>query len=137
MNRDDLKTLAELRLSEARTLLSAGQPSGAYYLAGYAVEWALKAVIAQETRQYDFPDKQRALDSFVHDLEKLSRTARLNDQLNAAMQINPQLRQFWSTTTEWSENSRYEVYSRAIAQDMLDAVGVDKDGVLPWIMRYW
>jgi HEPN domain-containing protein len=137
MNRDDLKTLANLRLAEARALLAAGHPSGAYYLAGYAVECALKAVIARLTQQYDFPDKQRALDSFVHDLEKLSRTAKLAGPLDAAIQSNPMLGQHWDKVIGWSESSRYETYDQAIAQDMLDAVGDELSGVLPWIMRYW
>jgi hypothetical protein len=41
MNRADLQQIAELRLQEARTLLTGGFPDGAYYLAGYAVECAL------------------------------------------------------------------------------------------------
>jgi len=43
MNRVDLQQLAELRLKESKALFAAGFPEGAYYLAGYAVECALKA----------------------------------------------------------------------------------------------
>ena len=53
-------------------LLKAGHFSGAYYLAGYSVECALKACIAKQTARYDFPDKSKANDSFVHDLKKLA-----------------------------------------------------------------
>ena len=38
VNRKDLRLLARTRLAEAKTLLGAGHPDGAYYLAGYAVE---------------------------------------------------------------------------------------------------
>src|SRR3712207_6924003 len=46
-----------LRLAEARALLDAGFPDGAYYLAGYGVECGLKACIARQTRQHDFPPR--------------------------------------------------------------------------------
>lgn len=55
MNRREFRELTTLRLAEARALLDAGLPDGAYYLAGYAVECALKACISRQTRQHDFP----------------------------------------------------------------------------------
>lgn len=59
MNKTDLEQLADLRLAEAAALLGATppMPDGAYYLAGYAIECALKACIAKLTAQHDFPDK--------------------------------------------------------------------------------
>ena len=48
MNRTDLQQPALTRLAEAKALLAAGFPAGAYYLAGYAVECALKACIAKD-----------------------------------------------------------------------------------------
>ena len=41
----DFQALAERRLREARVLLAANEPDGAYYLGGYAVECALKTCI--------------------------------------------------------------------------------------------
>ncbi|HEX7677842.1 MAG TPA: HEPN domain-containing protein, partial [Thermoanaerobaculia bacterium] len=66
MNRQDLQWLARTRLSEARVLLAAKKYDGAYYLAGYAVECALKACVAKKVRKFDFPDKKLALDSYSH-----------------------------------------------------------------------
>lgn len=37
--RKDFKLIADLRVKEAEILLKGGKPNGAYYLAGYAVEW--------------------------------------------------------------------------------------------------
>jgi HEPN domain-containing protein len=51
MNRADLQQLAELRITEAKVLLDNGFYAGAYYLAGYAVECALKACIAKLTNR--------------------------------------------------------------------------------------
>ncbi len=57
MNRSSLQNLANERIKDAEALLMAGRWSGAYYLAGYAVECALKACFAKKTREYDFPQK--------------------------------------------------------------------------------
>jgi HEPN domain-containing protein len=69
--------LAQVRLAEARALLRAGLPDGAYYLAGYAVECALKARIARATQRYDFPEKRSVDASHTHNLKDLIRVANL------------------------------------------------------------
>ena len=68
MNKTDLEQLADLRLAEAVALLglTPPMPDGAYYLAGYAVECALKACIAKLTDRHDFPDKNFAAKCFTH-----------------------------------------------------------------------
>jgi len=57
LDRKDLQELSRVRLKEATALMQAGFFDGAYYLAGYAVECAIKACIAKGTRRYEFPDK--------------------------------------------------------------------------------
>ena len=49
VDRKDLQELSKVRLKEATALLKLGLFDGAYYLAGYAVECALKACIAKGT----------------------------------------------------------------------------------------
>jgi HEPN domain-containing protein len=61
VDRKDLQALSNVRLKEAKALLGAGLWDGAYYLAGYAVECALKACIAKQTQRYEFPDKKRVI----------------------------------------------------------------------------
>ncbi len=58
MNRSDLQKLAVIRIKEAKLLLDNDAYEGSYYLAGYAVECALKACFAKQTKQYEFPDKR-------------------------------------------------------------------------------
>jgi hypothetical protein len=50
---------------------------GAYYLAGYSVECALKACIAKATQRHEFPDKKKADLSYTHNLKGLLNVARL------------------------------------------------------------
>jgi HEPN domain-containing protein len=77
LNRNDLRRLARIRLREARALLEARCYDGAYYLCGYAVEVALKACIAKQTRRHDFPDRKTVNDSYSHDLRTLIKVAGL------------------------------------------------------------
>ena len=137
MNRIDLHRLANARLAEANALFIAGHPSGAYYLAGYTVECALKAVIALTTQQHDFPDKKRANDSHVHDLKKLIEVAKLATDLDIMRRQNEDFSENWRVVTEWSEASRYAFYDDAKARFMLHAVGSEPKGVLRWITRFW
>lgn len=70
-----MQILARTRLAEANALLAAGFPDGAYYLAGYAVECALKACITRGTQRYDFPDKKSVDASYTHNLKDLIKVA--------------------------------------------------------------
>jgi len=54
----EFQEMAEQRLAEAKALLDQGKWNGAYYLAAYAVELALKACIIKTLLATDaFPDK--------------------------------------------------------------------------------
>ena len=77
VNRKDLQLLARVRLAGAKTLLDAGRPDGAYYLAGYAVECALKACIARGTLRHEFPGKKTVDASHTHNLRDLIKVANL------------------------------------------------------------
>jgi HEPN domain-containing protein len=137
MNRIDFQQLADLRLKEARALFAAGLPDGAYYLAGYAVECALKACIAKRTREYDFPEKKLVNDSHTHDLGKLLQLAELMGELDAVVQDDPSMRSILETVQDWSETSRYERKTVAGAFALLTAIENEEGGLLPWIRLRW
>src|ERR1035438_4214073 len=92
MNRAELQQIAELRLRESKTLLTEGFPDGEYYLAGYAVECALKACISKRTREHDFPEKKLVNDSHTHDLGKLLQLAELKVELDLVIEADPAMR---------------------------------------------
>jgi hypothetical protein len=96
-------------------LLDKGLPSGAYYLAGYAIECALKAVIAQDFRANEIPDLKYVRDIHTHDLSALLRLADLEEELDAEKKNNPGLYQCWTTIKTWSETARYKVWTEANA----------------------
>lgn len=95
MNRRELQELARVRLSEARSLLSAGLPDGAYYLAGYSVECGLKACIAKDTRRYDFPDKRNVDASHTHNLKELAKVANLDAARSERARTDPAFQDNW------------------------------------------
>lgn len=57
LTKTDLETLAQVRLDDSLFLLQAGRSSSAYYLAGYAVELALKACISKLIQTNVIPEK--------------------------------------------------------------------------------
>ena len=125
-----------MRAREAGALLRTRNPIGSYYLAGYAVECALKACIAKRTRRHEFPAKAdyvRRL--YTHDLEDLLRLAALEDQLKDDMSRNGSLAKNWLIVKGWSEESRYES-SGLNGKDLHSAVA-GPDGVLLWIKQRW
>jgi HEPN domain-containing protein len=137
VNRRDFQTLAQTRLAESKALLKAGFPSGAYYLAGYAVECALKACIAKRTRRHDLPDKKDVDASYTHNLIALVRAAKLESHHDQAVRLQTEFKENWETTERWSERSRYEVVDEEAAQQLIRAVSQSKYGVLTWLKVYW
>ena len=137
MDRSDFQQLAEVRAKEAQSLFEQDQYDGAYYLAGYAVECALKACIAKATKQYEFPDKNLANKAFTHDLANLVQLASLENELETATQSNPDLGKNWNTTKDWSEAARYDRHVRQKAEDLLIAVLDSESGILLWLRERW
>jgi hypothetical protein len=137
LNRDDFRELARLRYQEAKALLANALFSGAYYLGGYAVECALKAAIARQTRRYDFPDLSRTQSSHTHDLATLVRIAGLEKNLDAVLRSNSRFADNWYVVKDWTIQSRYQLHTRAEAHDLLVAIGSRTHGVMPWLRQHW
>jgi HEPN domain-containing protein len=137
LNRTDFQQLAELRLREAEALLAAGLPDGAYYLAGYSVECALKACIAKRTQLHDFPEKKLVNDSHTHNLKELLRLAELKTELDSVLDADPEMRSNLETVQDWSETARYQRKTVLDTIALLTAIESQKGGLLPWIRQRW
>ena len=139
MNRSDFQTLAEVRIKEALVMLENQCYEGAYYLAGYAVECALKACIARNTNQYDFPpDRNTVSRIYSHNLEGLLQVAGLERERRAQAEARPAFSVYWKCVTDWSEEARYEhSITRQDAENLYLAITDEEDGVLPWLRNYW
>jgi HEPN domain-containing protein len=134
--------LAELRLEDAEELLHIKRWACGYYVAGYAVECALKALIVREAERTGavFDDKKAAiqlLDSFfIHDLERLFKAAGLEVDFGMARGANPALNTVWQVVKGWTEASRYEQKTQPEAEALVQAVNDDPDGVMKWIRNH-
>ena len=138
MNRRDFQQLSRLRIREAKVLLDAGLFCGSYYLAGYSVECALKAIIARRTRRYDFPDKALANQIHTHNLTHLLQAAQLTTALEHAMAVAPPLQENWRSVLLWGEGTRYILETSELnASELYLACTSRRDGVLPWLKNFW
>lgn len=138
MNRNDLQEIAKIRVQEAKTLLNAGYFAGAYYLAGYSVECAIKSCIAKQIRRCEFPDKNLANNAWSHDIEKLIKLAGLGVSLDAKMKTNKNLELNWAVVKDWDESSRYDTnISKSQATDLCSACFSRNTGILSWVKKRW
>jgi hypothetical protein len=139
VNRAELKQLAEDRVLDAQALLAAGRWSGAYYLAGYAVECGLKACVLAHVERTGiiFVDKKYAEKCWTHDLKELVKLAELEVTRAQDCGANPALEANWRKAFAWSEMARYEQKTEAEARDLFGAVTENVNGVLPWIRVRW
>jgi len=138
MTRNELRTLSKQRVAEAEALSRLGHYPGAYYLAGYSIECALKACIAKKTKRHDFPDRKLAHSAWTHRLEDLVKVAELQSELDQATTANKALEANWAVVKDWTEDTRYDLnLSEQEAKNLLAALTHRKNGVLTWIKKRW
>lgn len=126
-------------MAEAAALMAHDPPlpDGAFYLAGYAVECALKAAIARRFAEHVWPDKTFVNNCYTHDLGKLLMYADLKAAFDLDTEANESLDENFAVVWQWHEGSRYETHSHAKTQRMLEAIIDPTNGVLPWIKARW
>ena len=148
MNRAELQKMATERILDAKVLLDGQRWSYAYYVAGYAVECALKSCVLARMIETGgvFKDKKFAEKCWTHDFGELVGLAGLKDELNDALQTSATISggspqgafyTFWEIATDWNEISRYEDKTQVDAVDLYEAITHDPEGVLKWIQKYW
>lgn len=134
MHRKELQKLATLRLKEALALFSKKEYSGAYYLAGYVIECALKAVIAKPLKSMTLPDKELADRIYRgHDLKNLLRLARLEEKYENLATSDYQFQKQWMRLFSWKVEARYQITDREGARGLIEAASE----ILGWIKQFW
>lgn len=105
---------------------------------GYSVECALKAAVAKQIREHDFPDKQLIVDSYTHDLSKLLRLSGLGAAFDSKSRGDASFGVNWTTAKDWTEATRYSTtITEVIARDLHGAITDPTSGVLPWLKTLW
>jgi len=125
---DDLRDLAEQRLEESKALVAAGHYSGAFYLAGYVAELALKAVLTRTLAAHEMPSQRDVQDAHTHDLKKLARQAGLSPEQDGNIRVD------WNTvSSNWGPDDRYRTHTKTRSKEMVDAA----EEVLQWLKQHW
>jgi hypothetical protein len=136
---EQLKQLAHYRLDEARLLYTNDYYQGAYYLAGYAAEFSLKALICKRLGVEVFvggsglAEVSKAL--HTHHLPTLLVFAGLFPTLQDEKINNENLFKDWSKVSEWNEQRRYEPLecSQQTVNNFINAT----ERVMQWILRHY
>ena len=125
LTESDLKEIARERLSDARALLRAARYDGCTYMAGYAVEIAIKARICRTLRWSGFPETSREWSEVkslkTHRLETLLLFSGVESRIRTRYLVE------WSVVERWSPEQRYErpgSASAGSAKDMIEAATV-------------
>jgi HEPN domain-containing protein len=140
VTRSEWRRTAESRVRDAAALLKARRYSAAYYLAGYAIECALKACIVAYLKKnlaVIFQDRRFSEKCWTHDFKELLRLAGLRARWDADIDANPALRDNGEIVQNWNETARYQRKSRAEAEGLYQAITDPAHGVLPWIRNHW
>ena len=137
MDRANLQKLAVMKFSDAKLLCEAGSHSNAYYLAGYAVELGIKAIIARRFKADTIPDKVFVQDIYSHNLQKLIELTGIAEEFRRELQRSDAFNAKWGIAIRWTESARYEMIEPSEAQSLISAIGDAEAGILQWLMRQW
>jgi hypothetical protein len=149
VNQAELRQMAQERILDAEALIAGGRWAFAYYVAGYAIECALKSCVLSRMIHtgWVFQDKIKGDECRTHDFGKLIDLAGLRGELNAQLAASAAaaggapgslFAGHWGTVLQWKETSRYEVgTTEAQARELYEAITHTTDGVLKWIQNYW
>jgi hypothetical protein len=146
----DFQQLATTKVKEAKALYRNGHYHGAFYLAGYVLEFSLKAAVCKNLKMDDFFDnpvklKDGILDKFkTHDYRALIVLAGLYHQLEDDKKVDVRFAINWSHIEKmsWKETCRYEMpnsinYNPIDVKEYISAIDNKKGGFLRWIRKYW
>jgi HEPN domain-containing protein len=132
--------MAEERLKDAEVLFAGGRWAFAYYVAGYAVECALKAcplkrmVIAGWV--FD-EDVKRVDECRTHEFDKLIRISGMLDDLKQETRRNAAFLDHWEIVTQWKVKNRYDEKAEGEARKLIAATTDEPNGVMTWIRNFW
>lgn len=147
-NPQEIRLLARLRLDEAQVLTTSGYIDGAFYLAGYGIELALKAKIAERLGlPWLFDEKGTTpTDQFtgLGDLRKLLKTHNLflllavgglKPSYDRKRQTESEFLKYKQLIESWNEGLRYQLpepVNRVDMQSFLNFLTAP-NGLLQWI----
>jgi len=97
----------------------------------------LKARIARQIVQHEYPDKDLANRCYTHNIEKLLVVADLVAERDSDKTANLVRSQNRLVVKDWNETARYNTWTEPEAVKLVNAVVNPSHGVLPWIKDRW
>lgn len=75
---------------------------------------------------------------YLHDLTALLKPAGLEGAHDTERRSNLSFERNWNVVKDWSEETRYnQAIGAAQATAIYNAIVARRNGVLPWLKRYW
>jgi len=144
VNQAELRQMAEERIRDSKALIDGGRWEFAYYVAGYAVECALKPCLLARMIHTGWifeEDVKKVDDCRTHEFLKLIQIAGLRDELKDKLKESAlaggEFVTNWETVNLWKVTSRYEIKTESDAKRLFTAITDEPHGVLRWIRNYW
>lgn len=130
--------MSQSRINESELLINNGFLDGGFYLSGYAIEFALKAVICKRlsVEMFDKNDVKGDISKpfCIHNPKILVVFAGLRKKLEEDKASDNELSKAWNKVSEWSEERRYEPNCQeTTAKEFLKAVKTFRK----WVEPYW
>ncbi len=115
-----MRAIARARVRDAQALLRARRFDGVFYLAGYAIEVALKARICRTLRWSGFPETSSEFNGLqslrTHDLEILLRFSGVEGRVKGRFLAE------WSAVLAWNPGKRYQAIGQSTPQEATNMV---------------
>lgn len=127
----NLNQIANQKIKEAELLQTNGHFAGAYFLAGFAIECLLKAVISKSFQANTIPDKRLVNDIYSHGLDKLLQLASIKlERKNTVLSAN------WAEVSKWDSLARYQMVTQIDCNNLMQAILDKPDGVWQWLVSH-
>lgn len=137
-NAATLKSLALERLRDAECLIANGHAGAAYYIGGYAIELALKAVVCKrlniEIFEKEVVPRHIAKSFMIHDLSDLLILSGLTNDLENACIEDYVFQVSWSRVSDWSEQRRYDPACKTVFAEVFV---ISLKVVVQWLQQHW
>jgi len=134
--------MAISKLEEAELLSNGGYNEGGFYLAGYAVELALKAKVCEHldipNLFYDSPFL-KDLNLKTHNFNVLLLLTGKRNKFETALSKDVSLTKNWNIIlTSWTPECRYnhcKSIKKSAVSSLINAIGNKNNGILTWILN--
>ncbi len=137
-NLEDFLVLRKRYMESAEFLFEAGHYEIAYYLAGYSVEFTIKAVICKKTGPHEYPPDKVGNTHYTHLIEKLIETAKLKKEFDYEKEKSPDFNKSFMVLKDWDpKDIRYDSnpIGQEKAKDYIDEIKNEK-GFIVWLNKY-